>query len=165
MDRGDSPAQTVPHLSRTRQRLVGVFYFDNFFSAFDEADQAGLLSDEVLRECTQGSAYENVLEYWEHSSGETLQRLLYTDIRTYLVELLMKQDNMSMAASIESRAPFLDHPPVEFATKIPQKLQVPGVAGKHILEERHGKPTAAFDSVPSETGLHALEAGRWKGRS
>jgi asparagine synthase (glutamine-hydrolysing) len=111
------------------------FYFDNFFSAFDEADQAGLLSDEVLRECTPGSAYQNVLEYWERSSGETLQRLLYTDIKTYLVELLMKQDNMSMAASIESRVPFLDHPLVEFATNIPQKLQVGGLAGKHILKK------------------------------
>jgi hypothetical protein len=30
-----------------------------------------------------------------------LRRLLYTDIKTYLVELLMKQDNMSMVASIE----------------------------------------------------------------
>jgi len=151
------------HATATRGRL---FIFDNFFSAFDEADQAGLLSDEVLRECTQGSAYENVLECWEHSSGETLQRLLYPDIKTYLVELLMKQDNMSMAASIESRVPFLDHPLVEFATNIPQELQVGGLAGKHVLEERHGKPTAAFDSVPSETGLpHALEAGRWKGRS
>jgi asparagine synthase (glutamine-hydrolysing) len=109
------------------------FYFDNFFSAFDEVDQAGLLSDEVLCEC--GSAYQNVLEYWEYSSGETLQRLLYTDIKTYLVELLMKQDNMSMAASIESRVPFLDHPLVEFATNIPQKLQVGGLAGKHILKK------------------------------
>ena len=111
------------------------FYFDNFFSAFDEADQACLLSDEVLRECTPASAYQNVLEYWEHSSGEMLQRLLYTDIKTYLVELLMKQDNMSMAASIESRVPFLDHPLVEFATNIPQKLQVGGLAGKHILKK------------------------------
>ena len=38
-----------------------------------------------------------------------LERLLYTDIKTYLVELLMKQDQMSMSASIESRVPFLDH--------------------------------------------------------
>ena len=51
--------------------------------------------------------------------GDLLQRLLYTDIKTYLVELLMKQDNMSMAASIESRVPFLDHVLVEFATRIP----------------------------------------------
>jgi len=111
------------------------FYFDNFFSAFSESDQAGLLSKEVLRECSPNSAYENVLAYWDHSSGEDLHRLLYTDIKTYLVELLMKQDNMSMAASIESRVPFLDHPLVEFATNIPQKLQVEGFAGKHILKK------------------------------
>ena len=34
---------------------------------------------------------------------------LYADLKTYLVELLKKQDQMSMAASIESRVPFLDH--------------------------------------------------------
>ena len=111
------------------------FYFDNFFSAFSESDQAGLLTNEVLKECSAGSAYRHVLDYWENSSGETLHRLLYTDIKTYLVELLMKQDNMSMAASIESRVPFLDHPLVEFATNIPQNLQLGGFAGKRILKK------------------------------
>jgi asparagine synthase (glutamine-hydrolysing) len=111
------------------------FYFDNFFSAFSENDQAGLFSDAVLKECAVGTAYQNVLEYWEHSSGEMLRRLLYTDIKTYLVELLMKQDNMSMAASIESRVPFLDHVLVEFATNIPQRLQLGGFAGKRILKK------------------------------
>ena len=111
------------------------FYFDNFFSAFSENDQAGLLTNEVRNECAAGSAYQHVLEYWGNSSGEMLQRLLYTDIKTYLVELLMKQDNMSMAASIESRVPFLDHPLVEFATNIPQSLQLGGFAGKRILKK------------------------------
>ena len=46
-----------------------------------------------------------------------LDRLLYADLKTYLVELLMKQDQMSMAASIESRVPFLDHKLVEFAAR------------------------------------------------
>ena len=64
-----------------------------------------------------------------------LQRLLYTDIKTYLVELLMKQDNMSMAASIESRVPFLDHELVEFALRIPQNVQIAGLAGKRILKK------------------------------
>ena len=39
------------------------------------------------------------------TAGTLLDRLLYADIKTYLVELLMKQDQMSMAASIESRVP------------------------------------------------------------
>ncbi|MFY9561004.1 MAG: asparagine synthase (glutamine-hydrolyzing) [Terriglobales bacterium] len=111
------------------------FYFDNFFSAFGEAEQNSLLTSEVASECAPGSAYKNVLEHWEHSSGEMLQRLLYTDIKTYLVELLMKQDNMSMAASIESRVPFLDHVLVEFATRIPRQVQIKGLAGKTILKK------------------------------
>ncbi|MGO8985832.1 MAG: asparagine synthase (glutamine-hydrolyzing) [Terriglobales bacterium] len=111
------------------------FYFDNFFSAFNEAEQKGLLTGEFAKEAVPATAYKNVLDYWEHSSGEILQRLLYTDIKTYLVELLMKQDNMSMAASIESRVPFLDHVLVEFATRIPREVQIRGLAGKGILKK------------------------------
>ena len=111
------------------------FYFDNFFSAFGDVEQEGLLTSEFAREATPSTAYKNVLDYWERSSGELLQRLLYTDIKTYLVELLMKQDNMSMAASIESRVPFLDHVLVEFATRIPRDMQIHGLAGKRILKK------------------------------
>jgi asparagine synthase (glutamine-hydrolysing) len=111
------------------------FYFDNFFSAFGEQEQTGLLTSEFANEFAPSTAYESVLDYWEHSSGEMLQRLLYTDIKTYLVELLMKQDNMSMAASIESRVPFLDHVLVEYATRIPREVQIKGLAGKTILKK------------------------------
>jgi len=118
------------------------FYLDNFFSAFSEREQAGLLSNEVAGESGHGETYRHVLDYWESSSGEMLQRLLYTDIKTYLVELLMKQDNMSMAASIESRVPFLDHKLVEFAVGIPERLQISGMVGKKILK------TAVEDLLP-----------------
>lgn len=111
------------------------FYFDNFFSAFGETEQSGLLTDDFARQFSPSTAYTNVLAHWEHSSGEMLQRLLYTDIKTYLVELLMKQDNMSMAASIESRVPFLDHVLAEFATRIPRDVQIKGLAGKTILKK------------------------------
>ena len=111
------------------------FYFDNFFSAFNQKDQGELLTTELNHDFEAGSAYRNVLRYWEKSSGELLQRLLYTDIKTYLVELLMKQDNMSMAASIESRVPFLDHVLVEWATRVPAGIQMRGTAGKRILKK------------------------------
>ena len=110
-------------------------YFDNFFSAFNQKDQKELLTEEFSHEIEAGSAYSNVLRYWKQSSGELLQRLLYTDIKTYLVELLMKQDNMSMAASIESRVPFLDHVLVEWAMRVPASIQIRGTAGKRILKK------------------------------
>src|SRR5215472_9236020 len=68
-------------------------------------------------------------------AGDLLDRMLYTDVKTYLVELLRKQDTMSMAASIESRVPFLDHELVEFASTIPAKYKVNGFAGKSILKK------------------------------
>lgn len=111
------------------------FYFDNFFSAFNQKDQNELLTGALSHEIEAGSAYRNVLRYWEESSGELLQRLLYVDIKTYLVELLMKQDQMSMAASIESRVPFLDHVLVEWAMHVPASIQIRGTAGKRILKK------------------------------
>ena len=111
------------------------FYFDNFFSAFSWNEQHQLLTDQLNSELQGSSPYTNVLSHWDRSSGEMLQRLLYTDIKTYLVELLMKQDNMSMAASVESRVPFLDHVVVEFAASIPRRFQFDGLAGKQILKK------------------------------
>jgi asparagine synthase (glutamine-hydrolysing) len=61
--------------------------------------------------------------------------LLYTDINSYLIELLMKQDQMSMAASVESRVPFLDHVLVEFTARIPARYSIAGMAGKFILKQ------------------------------
>ena len=118
-------------------------YFDNFLCAFSERQQHSLLSEEIA-EFKAGAPYQSSLEYWDRSSGDMLHRLLYTDIKTYLVELLMKQDNMSMAASIESRVPFLDHVLVEFATNIPRKFQLQGLSGKRILKK------AVQDLLPHE---------------
>jgi asparagine synthase (glutamine-hydrolysing) len=117
------------------------FYFDNFYSVFSEAAQQELLADEFRP--LPGDTYKNSLAYWNKSRGDLLHRLLYTDIKTYLIELLMKQDNMSMAASIESRVPFLDHVLVEFTAGIPASFETHGLSGKCILK------SAAADLLPS----------------
>jgi len=108
------------------------FYFDNLFSAFAASEQSGLLTPEAL--AAAGDAYAGSMNAWERSRGDLLHRLLYTDINSYLIELLMKQDQMSMAASIESRVPFLDHVLVEFTARIPAQYSIEGMAGKFILK-------------------------------
>jgi asparagine synthase (glutamine-hydrolysing) len=109
------------------------FYFDNFFSAFADSEQSSLLTTEA--QAIAGDAYAGSMHAWERSHGDLLHRLLYTDINSYLIELLMKQDQMSMAASIESRVPFLDHVLVEFTAKIPAQYSITGMAGKFILKQ------------------------------
>jgi len=59
----------------------------------------------------------------------------HADLQTYLVELLMKQDQMSMAASIESRVPFLDHEFVEYVAAMPARFKVRGWRTKVVLRE------------------------------
>jgi asparagine synthase (glutamine-hydrolysing) len=109
------------------------FYYDNFFSAFAAPEQSALLTAEAL--ATAGDAYAGSMSAWGRSRGDLLHRLLYSDINSYLIELLMKQDQMSMAASVESRVPFLDHVLAEFTARIPTQYSIHGMAGKFILKQ------------------------------
>jgi hypothetical protein len=105
------------------------------------------------------------MNYWNDSSGDGLRGLLRTDIITYLVELLMKQYQMSMAASIESRVPFLDHELAEFTTSIPAKYETKGFTGKFILKSaaedfaRYRVP--AEDGFPDAVGLLVGRGRSW----
>ena len=69
------------------------------------------------------------------SGGTFLDRFLYFQLKTYLVALLMKQDKMSMAASIETRVPYLDHHLVEMAFSLPDDRKVNGRTGKYLLKQ------------------------------
>jgi len=117
------------HTVLGRDASIESLLLDNFYAAFSAADQNRLLGS------SPGSAYRNYLSYWNaRPRSGTLSRMLYVDQKTYLVELLMKQDQMSMAASIESRVPFLDHEFVEFAARIPDNLKIHGASQKYVLK-------------------------------
>jgi asparagine synthase (glutamine-hydrolysing) len=65
-----------------------------------------------------------------------LDRAMYTDIKTWLVDdILHKVDRASMANSLETRAPFLDHKLVEFAASLPVHLKVRGLQKKYLLKK------------------------------
>jgi asparagine synthase (glutamine-hydrolysing) len=131
--------------SRVRQKLLRSFlnvtpdiesiYFDNF-AVFPLAMQSDLLTDEAREQIGPLDPYAGVREALEQTDAHSLlDRLLYADIKTYLHELLMKQDQMSMATSVESRVPFLDHKLVEFTCSLPERLKLRGGTTKYILRE------------------------------
>ena len=114
-------------------RRPAEMFFDNFAGVPLHLQQA-LLTPDVT---TGADPYGPSIEYFVRVNGTSgvLDRLLYADVKTYLVELLMKQDQMSMSASIESRVPFLDHVLVEFAARLPHRLKLNGLTTKRILRE------------------------------
>jgi asparagine synthase (glutamine-hydrolysing) len=74
--------------------------------------------------------------YQRCDSEEHLQKVLYTDIKTYLVgDILVKVDRMSMANSLEVRAPLLDYKVVEYAAKMPPEMKLRGNEKKYALKK------------------------------
>ncbi|HEU4433099.1 MAG TPA: asparagine synthase (glutamine-hydrolyzing) [Pyrinomonadaceae bacterium] len=135
----------LPNGSRVKQKLLRTFltlspdieslYLDNF-AVFSRQTQPQLLSREARERIGDVDPYSVIHDMMHRTDAESLlDRLLYSDIKTYLHELLMKQDQMSMATSLESRVPFLDHKLVEFTASLPERLKLRGWTTKYILRE------------------------------
>jgi asparagine synthase (glutamine-hydrolysing) len=138
------PAPLRRYVRRTFLALtpdVRTVFYENF-SVFPESARRALLLDP--RTADRVDPYREQMRCFMEGSGTTLDRMSRADLQTYLVELLMKQDQMSMAASIESRVPFLDHELVEHVVRIPDRFKVHGWTTKMVLRE------ALRDRVPRE---------------
>lgn len=145
-----SMRRKLQHSILGRGEELESLYLDNFFSAFSHAEQRHLLCsfDQLA-----ASTYDSFLRYWNAKpDAPLLSRMLYADQKTYLLELLMKQDQMSMATSIESRVPILDHPFVEFAATVPARLKVRGSVAKYVFKR------AVEDLLPRDI-IHRKKMG------
>ncbi len=131
----------LQHTFLGREANVESLQLDNFYGAFSAAERNEMLAGNSW---TDHNPYATYLSYWNSRKGSALSQMLYADQKTYLVELLMKQDQMSMACSIESRVPFLDHPFVEFAARVPESLKIRNGEGKYIVKR------AIEDLLPRE---------------
>ena len=126
-----SVRRKLGHTVLGRDSSIESLYLNNFYCAFGAEEQERLLIEHFA-----ANPYANFLDRWESTvHSQTLPRLLYSDQKTYLVELLMKQDQMSMSCSIESRVPFLDHKFVEFAASVPPHMKLRGKQGKYIMKK------------------------------
>lgn len=74
--------------------------------------------------------------YAKANGPDHLSKILYTDLTTFLPGgILVKVDRMSMAHSLEVRAPILDRDVIEFAATVPSDFKFKHGEKKHILKE------------------------------
>jgi asparagine synthase (glutamine-hydrolysing) len=82
------------------------------------------------------------------SRGNWLSSIQRLDVKNYLpLDILTKVDRMSMAHSIETRVPLLDHKLVEFAATIPPEMNLRDGTTKYVLKQamRSVLPDAIID--------------------
>lgn len=92
---------------------------------FDEKSKGNIYSKEFKNLTENFNSYNFAKPYFEHASGNALNRMLEFDTRFYLPnDMLLKVDRASMANSLEVRVPFLDHELVEFVAKMPVNLKL-----------------------------------------
>ncbi len=153
-------SQHLPHATWGRNYLHNVSldplarYLDSV-SVFTALNRRSLYTQDFKRRLDSGNYAARLFQQLiaELPSEDPLERLLYLDSKTYLPgDILTKVDRMSMAVSLEARAPLLDHKLIEFVTSIPASLKLAGWETKYLLKK------AVQDLVPAEI-LHRPKQG------
>jgi len=128
---------------------------------FDEADLMRLATP-ALRERWQANVEAaQRAAFADHAYNDPVDGAFRIDLSTYLPDdLLVMADRMSMAHSLELRAPFCDHLVVEESLRIPPRMKIPGFRLKGLLK------TAFADVLPPQVLSHRKQGfmiplGRW----
>ncbi len=111
------------------------FYLSN--AMIEDRHWNALIKPEIKNKLGDYHPSKITTDIYESSDGQDhLAKILYTDMKTYLPGgILVKVDRMSMANSLEVRAPILDKDVIEFAATLPSELKFHKGDKKHILKE------------------------------
>jgi asparagine synthase (glutamine-hydrolysing) len=94
-------------------------------------------------------------------AGSLLDRTLHADHTTYLAgDLLPKTDRMTMAHSVEARAPFLDIDWVEWTARLPERFKVRGLQTKWLLKAAFGDLLPPAITARGKQGF-GVPVGQW----
>jgi len=153
---GHNERRTLPRLIRFADALTeppAMQYF-SYRRLFSPDDLARLLTRDWAASCDLHATADWFCDLYEQGECfNELARAQRHDLLTYLPDdLLVKTDIASMAASLELRAPLLDHRVVELGMSLPPALRISARRGKIALRR------AFADLLPAEV-LRAPKRG------
>lgn len=126
------------------------------------AVSSSLLSDAMRDQLGDYDPISVIDEHYRNCSAKSaLNRELYTDIKTYLVDdILTKVDRASMAVALEVRVPLLDHKFVEFMARIPANCKLRGGVGKYLFKSAF-RETLGTEIVDRPKQGFSVPLGEW----
>jgi asparagine synthase (glutamine-hydrolysing) len=107
------------------------------FHRFTAEARDELFTQKAKSQIDEPDSASKILAHFEAENAEDLvDRMLHTDLMTRMPDHnFVLVDRMTMAHSLESRAPFMDHKLVEFAASIPGDLKLKGWKLKYLLRQ------------------------------
>ena len=103
---------------------------------FTHESKRKLFTESAIQSLGDPSSGEKILQFFNADNADNVvDKMLYTDLMTRIPDhLLTIGDRMTMAHSLESRAPLIDYKVVEFAATIPANLKLNNRAlkGNHL---------------------------------
>lgn len=115
--------------------LAGAERYLDACTLFRRDDMKKLFRPDVFKLLAPYEPWRAKAAYMESGERHWLSNLQGLDVNNYLpLDILTKVDRMSMAHSIETRVPLLDHKLVEFAATIPPEMNLRGGTSKYVLK-------------------------------
>ena len=115
--------------------LAGAERYLDACTLFRRDDMKKLFRPDVFKLLAPYEPWRAKAAYMESGDRHWLSNLQGLDVNNYLpLDILTKVDRMSMAHSIETRVPLLDHKLVEFAATIPPEMNLRGGTTKYVLK-------------------------------
>ncbi|MBI2827560.1 MAG: asparagine synthase (glutamine-hydrolyzing) [Planctomycetia bacterium] len=147
----------LPRSARGRRlfRSLGMSQDEFFAVGTQELEAREFLSPDLLATLGDISTIGQVRPAFERASGDD-PLLPYTsfDMHYYLPDdILTKVDRMSMANSLEVRAPFLDHRIVELSARLPHDWKIRGRLRKYMLRRAFANDLPSAVLEPRKQGF------------
>jgi asparagine synthase (glutamine-hydrolysing) len=109
-------------------------YYEYWSRLVPDGDRAAFFEPHVLRASAHHEPREVFRRVLDPVAGlDPVSKALYFEAKTFLHGLLVVEDRVSMAHSLEVRVPFLDNELVEIARRMPARMKHADADGKRIL--------------------------------
>ena len=110
---------------------------NRYFKILDKGEHLrGIINKDITQQFDNELLWNNFQEIFNASGSKSyLNKMTYFDQKTLLPALLQVEDRVSMAVSLESRAPLLDYRIAELAASMPPAIKYAGGRSKSILKE------------------------------
>lgn len=117
---------------------------------------------EILLNCGHAdfSFRDECIKTGESIGMDFVTNLSLLDQQNYLLSILNRQDKMSMAASIESRVPFLDHRIVELSNRLPPEYKMKRFQTKVVLKKL-ARPLLPMSVINRRKSGFGVPIGQW----